>query len=85
MESEYWKQLPKHLLNFDNMISTKILIIIYYLGLLGIVLGAVAGVVAGFGLIYFVLSLVIGVLFWRIFCEMLMRQSFRIHSFSRIN
>ena len=74
--------MTSYFMNFDKLIGTKLITILYYLGLLGIALGAIAGIfggLAGMGISFLgglgaiVVSLigaVIGVLVWRFVCEL---------------
>ncbi|MBY9066376.1 DUF4282 domain-containing protein [Hyphomonas sp. WL0036] len=72
-----------YFIGFDKLIGTKLITILYYLGLLGIALGIIAGVLSGlgtmvsysfFGGIGLVIGSIIGgvlaVLFWRFMCEL---------------
>ena len=71
------------LLSFDKLIGTKLITILYYLGLIGIVVSLIAGVLAGRGtmvsfsffggiglVIGSVIGAAIGLLFWRFICEL---------------
>lgn len=74
--------MASYFLNFDKLIGTKLIVILYYLGLLGIGLGAIASLfgalammgssfVNGLGMIVMTLiAAVVGVLFWRFICEL---------------
>ena len=71
------------LLSFDKLIGTKLITILYYLGLIGIALGLIAGVLSGLGtmvsfsffggiglVIGTIIGAAVGLLFWRFICEM---------------
>lgn len=74
--------MTSYFLNFDKLIGTQLIIILYYLGLLGIGLGAIASLfgalamlgqsfVGGLGMVVMTLiAAVVGVLFWRFVCEL---------------
>jgi len=76
------KAIFDNLLNFDVMIGGRLIRIIYYVGLVAIGLGTLGGALAalsamsysfgtGLGmLIGVVVALVLGVLFWRLTCEL---------------
>jgi len=69
-------------MSFDKLIGSRLIVVIYWLGLIGIALGTLAGIfgglaamgssfLAGLGAIIFALTgAVAGVLFWRFICEM---------------
>ncbi|MDP1554119.1 MAG: DUF4282 domain-containing protein [Hyphomonas sp.] len=69
-------------MSFDKLIGSKLIVIIYWLGLIGIGLGVIAGAFGGlasmrysfFGglgaVIATLIGAVVGVLFWRFVCEM---------------
>lgn len=69
-------------LTFDKLIGTKLITILYYLGLVGIALGVIVGIFSGFasmGYSFFaglgailaaLIGGVIGLLFWRFICEL---------------
>ncbi|MFN4185062.1 MAG: DUF4282 domain-containing protein [Hyphomonas sp.] len=70
-------------LKFDKLIGTKLITILYYLGLIGIGLGLIAGVLSGLGtmvsfsffggvgmIIGSLIGAAIGLLFWRFICEL---------------
>lgn len=72
-----------YFLNFDKLLGTKLIIFLYYIGIIGIVLGALAGVFGGlatmFNFSFFggltaifmsLLGAVLGLLFWRFICEL---------------
>ncbi|ABI76625.1 conserved hypothetical protein [Hyphomonas neptunium ATCC 15444] len=72
-------------LKFDKLIGAKLITILYYLGLIGIVLGLIAGVLSGLGtmvsysffggiglVIASLIGAVVGLLFWRFVCELYM-------------
>lgn len=76
------KTIVKYLFTFERLIATKIIIVIYYLGLVGVV-GAALGTAGDQGsflgkVAMFFLALAIGLFFWRILCE-LMILSFKIY------
>lgn len=69
-------------LSFDKLIGTKLITILYYLGLIGIALGLIAGVLSGLGamvsinffggigmIIGSIIGAALGLLFWRFLCE----------------
>ncbi|MFN4023254.1 MAG: DUF4282 domain-containing protein [Hyphomonas sp.] len=73
------------ILSFDKLIGTKLIKVLYYLGLIGIALGLIAGVLSGLGtmvsfsffggiglVIGSVIGAAIGLLFWRFVCELYM-------------
>lgn len=74
--------MANYFLNFDKLLGTKLIVILYYLGLLGIALGTLASLfsalammgssfVGGLGMIVATaIAAVIGVLFWRFICEL---------------
>lgn len=84
------KAIFENLLNFDVMIGGKLIRIIYYIGLVLIGLSALGGALSalslmsmyfayGLGmLIILVIGVVIGVLVWRLTCELWVLM-FRIH------
>ena len=84
------KAIFENLLNFDAMIGGKLIRIIYYIGLVIIGLGALGGVLGALGLmsmsfgyglmmlVMLVIGVVIGVLIWRLTCELWVLM-FRIH------
>ncbi|HAY06139.1 MAG TPA: hypothetical protein DCY26_05720 [Hyphomonas sp.] len=76
--------MANYFLNFDKLIGTKLIVILYYLGLVGIALGTIASLfgalammgssfIGGLGMIVATLIAgVVGVLFWRFICELYM-------------
>ncbi|MFN4226309.1 MAG: DUF4282 domain-containing protein [Hyphomonas sp.] len=74
--------MANYFLNFDKLIGTRLIVILYYLGLAGIALGAIASLfgalammgasfVGGLGMIVVTaIGAVIGVLVWRFICEL---------------
>lgn len=74
----------QHFLTFDKLIGTKLIKILYYLGLIGIILGGIASLFGGlamlgssFGaglgaIIGAILMTIIGIAFWRFLCEIYM-------------
>jgi len=84
------KAIFENLMNFDVMIGGRLIKIIYYIGLVAIGLSALAGALGalsamsfsfayGLGmLIGLVIALALGVLFWRLACELWVLM-FRIH------
>ena len=74
----------QHFLTFDKLIGTKLIKVLYYLGLLGIVLSGIAGLFGGImtlgssfigGLTAIgmaILVTIIGIAFWRFLCEIYM-------------
>lgn len=65
----------KQLFSFDELIGAKLVKIVYYLGLIGFVLSMSLGVLmlldgsAGI-LIFMIIGSPIGLVFWRIICEL---------------
>ncbi len=69
-------------LNFDKLIGSKLITILYYVGLVGIALGVIGGLfagLAGMGYNFFaglgtiigaLIAGVIGLVFWRFMCEL---------------
>ncbi len=69
-------------MSFDKLIGFRLIVVIYWLGLIGIALATLAGIfgglaamgsgfLAGLGAVIFALiGAVVGVLFWRFICEM---------------
>jgi len=84
------KAIFQNLLNFDVMIGGRLIRIIYYVGLVLIGLGALGGALSalslmsmsfayGLGmLIILAIGVVVGVLMWRLTCELWVLM-FRIH------
>ena len=74
----------QHFLSFDKLIGTQLIKILYFLGLIGIILSGIAGVFKAFGLMRYSFSngigaivmalivTVIGLVFWRFMCEIYM-------------
>lgn len=61
-------------LSFDKLIGTKLIKILYFVGLIGIVLGGVGSLFAGFqigigAVVMAIIGTLAGVLFWRFICE----------------
>ena len=73
-------------LNFDKMVTPLIIRIIYWIGIAGTVLGGLIGVIKGIGSSYGggmavisgILTIVLGPIFVRIWCELLI-VLFEIH------
>ncbi|MBK8197404.1 MAG: DUF4282 domain-containing protein [Acidobacteria bacterium] len=71
-------------LTFDKLIGSKLIKILYYLGLIGIALGVIGGIFTGFagmGYSFFaglgtilaaLIGGVLGLVFWRFMCELYM-------------
>lgn len=71
-------------LTFDKLIGSKLITILYYVGLIGLGLGVIAGIFSGFagmgysffaGLGTIIAALIggaIGLVFWRFMCELYM-------------
>ena len=69
-------------LSFDKLIGSKLVVIVYWIGLIGIALGTLAAVFGGLGamgvsffgglgaIIFALIGAVVGLLFWRFVCEM---------------
>lgn len=69
-------------MSFDKLIGSKLIVIIYWVGLIGIGLGTLVTVFGGFAamgasffgglgaIIFALIGAVVGVLFWRFICEM---------------
>lgn len=72
----------KYILKFEEFVANKIILVIYYLGLVGVVFSSVGAALSagGFfsGLFMFILVLIMGTLFWRVMCELFM-LSFKIY------
>ncbi len=74
----------QYFLTFDKLIGTKLIKILYYIGLVLIALSVLAGVFAGLGamrhsffgglgqIIGMLLGGILGVVFWRFLCEIYM-------------
>jgi len=74
----------QHFLSFDKLIGTKLIKILYYLGLVGIVLGGIVSLFGGLAamrvsfmgglgaMIGAILVTIIGIAFWRFLCEIYM-------------
>jgi len=74
----------QHFLSFDKLIGTKLIKILYFLGLIGIALSGIAGIFKGFGMMRFsftgglgaivaaLIVTVLGFVFWRFLCEIYM-------------
>lgn len=74
----------QHFLTFDKLIGTKLIKILYYLGLLGIALAGIGAVFGAFGAMRFsfvsglgaligaLIGTVIALAFWRFMCEIYM-------------
>lgn len=68
--------------SFDKLIGSKLIVILYFLGLAGIALGVLGGVFGGLGMMgysffggvgFVIASLIggaVGVVFWRFVCEL---------------
>lgn len=69
-------------LTFDKLIGSKLITLLYYLGLIGIALGLLGGIFSGFAMMGYsffggvgtiimaIIGAVLGVLFWRFVCEL---------------
>lgn len=69
-------------LSFDKLIGSKLITLLYYLGLIGIALGLLGGVFTGLGMMGYsffggvgtiIMALIgsaLGLLFWRFVCEL---------------
>ena len=72
----------KYVLKFEEFVANKIILVIYYIGLVGVVISSSGAALAagGFfsGLFTFILALILGTLFWRVMCELFM-LSFKIY------
>jgi hypothetical protein len=64
-------------LNFKRFITPEFIMVIYLLGALGVTLLSIALMLSG-GIIYGVIMLIFGNLFWRVVCEYMVVQ-FRIY------
>jgi len=74
----------QNFLSFDKLIGTKLIKILYYLGLIGIVITGLATIIGALkdfrynffsglaGLIGILIGLVIALVFWRFLCEIYM-------------
>ena len=61
-------------LSFDKLIGTKLIKILYFVGLIGIILGGFASLIAGFqigigAVVMAIIGTLAGILFWRFICE----------------
>lgn len=72
-------------LSFDKLIGSKLITLLYYLGLIGIALGLLGGVFTGLGVMFsysfvgglgtVIMSIIgaaLGLVFWRFMCELYM-------------
>jgi len=64
----------QHFLSFDKLIGTKLIKILYYVGLAGIILAGLGSLFAGFKLgigaiLGAIIGTIAGILFWRFICE----------------
>jgi hypothetical protein len=66
----------KDILYFDKMLTPKIITVVYWLGILGVVLGALAMLFSGEFL--YAIGMLFGLLLVRIYCE-LMIVAFKIN------
>ncbi|MEM8937162.1 MAG: DUF4282 domain-containing protein [Pseudomonadota bacterium] len=64
--------------SFDKLIATTLVKILYWIGIVAILLGGVVGLVTGFaggfgsglaGLIMTPIGVLVGIIFWRFICE----------------
>jgi len=67
----------QHFLSFDKLIGTKLIKILYYVGLAGIILAGLGSLFAGFKLgigaiLGAIIGTIAGILFWRFICEIYM-------------
>ena len=67
-------------LNFDEMVTPTFITIIYWIGIVLIVIGGVSSLFGGFyAFLAGVIGTIVGLVFWRVFCEMMLIV-FRIHA-----
>ncbi len=74
----------QHFLTFDKLIGTQLIKVLYYLGLVGITLGAILSLFGGLAMmtqsfvgglgtvIVSIIGFAVGILFWRFICEIYM-------------
>ena len=74
----------QHFLSFDKLIGTKLIKILYFIGLAGILISGIISVFAGFGAMRYgffkgigtilgaLLVTVLAIVFWRFMCEIYM-------------
>jgi len=67
----------QHFLTFDKLIGTKLIKVLYYVGLVGIILAGLGSLFAGFKLgigaiLGAIIGTIAGILFWRFICEIYM-------------
>jgi len=74
----------QHFFSFDKLIGTKLIKILYFLGLIGITLSGIAGIFKGISMMRFsftgglgaivgaLIVTVLGFVFWRFLCEIYM-------------
>lgn len=74
----------QHLLTFDKLIGTKLIKLLYYIGLIGITLASIVSLLSGlmmmtqdFGMglgtmLMSIIGFAIGIVFWRFICEIYM-------------
>lgn len=60
----------KELLSFDTMLTPKIITVIYFLSLLGMLLAGIFSIVSG-SIIPGIVTIVVGSLLVRVYCELL--------------
>ena len=72
----------QHLLTFEKLIGTKLIMLLYYLGLIGITLFAIVSLLGGLmtmtrdfgmgiaGIVMAIVGFVVGIVFWRFICEL---------------
>lgn len=72
----------QHLLTFEKLIGTKLIKLLYYLGLIGITLFAIVSLLGGLmtmtrdfgmgiaGIVMAIVGFVVGIVFWRFICEL---------------
>jgi hypothetical protein len=66
-------------LTLDQLITPTIIMVIYWIGIVLIILGALGSMFAGLGAFFFgIIGAIIGLILWRVWCE-IMLVLFRVH------
>jgi hypothetical protein len=67
-------------LNFDELITPRIITVIYWIGIVLLVIGGLSSIMGGFlSFIFGIISAAIGLVLWRVWCEVMLIL-FRIHA-----